>query len=204
MSLRRAPLARRQELARTAPLEPGRPWGRSVPLTGTGIARAREPKRKNAATGRGGSSSGKLIPAPPHEFTPRVRLLVRKRAGRGDVFEALCEACGAHLGEKGGEFQHRAARGAGGCKDEIVNGPANAVLLCGSGVLRTGCHGACEDRDPHMGMDEAGFWVKHGTTPEFDPRNVAIMLHGAGGGGLVVWLGTDGRYLFRSPLEVAA
>ena len=71
-------------------------------------------------------------------------------------------------------------------------------------VLRTGCHGACEDRDPHMGMDEAGFWVKHGTTPEFDPRNVAIMLHGAGGGGLVVWLGTDGRYLFRSPLEVAA
>jgi hypothetical protein len=23
-----------------------------------------------------------------------------------------------------------------------------------------------------------GFWLKHGTTPEYDPRNVPILLHG--------------------------
>ena len=191
-------LESRTPLTRNAGLQPG-PWASPVPLL-PGNA-------KSAAAGRGGS--GSLTPPAPSEFTPKVRLLVRKRAGRGDVFDAACEACGRHLGEKAGEFQHRAARGAGGCRDEVVNGPANAALLCGSALLRTGCHGACEARDPHLGMDGAGFWIKHGTTPEFDPRNVPILLHSAGGSGLPVFLAADGLgpdgtgYLLSAP-EVAA
>jgi hypothetical protein len=172
--------------------------GRTVPLLpGSGEV-------KSATTRRGGSSPGKLTPPAPAEFTPKVKLAVRKRAGRGDIFEALCEACGAWLGEKAGEFQHRAARGAGGCKDEVINGPGNCALMCPE------CHRKAEARDPHLAMDAGGFWVRHGTTSEFDPRNVPIMLHSAGGSGLTVFLAADGLgpdgtgYLFEAPKELAA
>lgn len=127
-------------------------------------------------------------------FSPKVKLQVRKRAGRGDIFDALAECCGAWLGEHAGEFQHRAARGAGGCRDEVVNGPANCLLMCHEH------HRQAEDRDPHMGMKEAGFWLKHGTTPEYDPRNAPIRLYG----GMTKWLGEDGDYHDRPPLVVAA
>ena len=144
-------------------------------------------------------------------FSRKVRLAVRKRAGGGHAEDALCEACGKRLGRYDGEVQHRASRGSGGCTDAVVNGMANAVLLCGHGAahVRDGCHGKCENRDPHMGMGAGGFWIKHGTTPEFDPRNVAIMLHDAGGG-TTVYLAADGvgehgtGYLLRPPAEVAA
>lgn len=157
---------------------------------------------KSAATRRGGS--GKLTPPAPSEFTPKVKLLVRKRAGRGDIFEALAECCGTWLGETGGEYQHRAARGAGGCRDEVVNGPANCLLMCPEH------HRQAEDRDRHLGMDEAGFWIEHGTTPAYDPRNVRIMLHDASGGGIPVYLAADGLgpdgsgYLLQPPGAVAA
>jgi hypothetical protein len=182
---------------------PRQPWSNAVPL----LAGETQGKGKSAAR-TGGGSGGLIAPAPP-EFTPRVKLLVRRRAGRGDIFDALCEACGAWLGEHGGEFQHRAARGAGGCRDAVINGPANAALLCGSALLRTGCHGACERRSAHMGMDAAGFWLEHGTTPDYDPRRVPVLLHGRDGG-LKVWLAADGRgddgsgYLYQRPESGAA
>lgn len=161
---------KRSPLRRGAPLEPGKPPVRRVPLRQVGV----KVKANSAARKGGGSSSGKLIPPAPPEFTPRVKLLARRRAGRGDIFDAACEACGGWLGEKGGEFQHRDARGMGGSKDPVTNGPANAALLCGSGVLRTGCHGACENRD--RDMLGRGFWLEEGQ----DPRITSVMVHGIG------------------------
>lgn len=165
---------RRAPLRRGKPLEPGTPLRR---------ASVKAKARSAAGTKR---ATGRITPRAPGEFTPRVKLLVRKRAGCGDVFDAMCEACGMWLGEKGGEVQHRDARGMGGSRDRVTNGPANAVLLCGSAVFRTGCHGACEDRDPHMhGM---GFWLEEGQ----DPRTEPVMLHGAGARGGSYYLAADG------------
>jgi len=140
----------------------------------------------------------------PGEFSDTTKLLVRKRAGRGDPFEARAECCGAWLGPDAGEYQHRAARGSGGCRDEVTNGPANCLLMCSEH------HRQAEKRDRHLGMDGTGFWVKHGTTPEFDPRNVSVMLHSGGGGGITVWLAEDGLgphgtgYLYQQPEAAAA
>ena len=172
--------------------------GRIFPAAGTPAS----PSARKTAAGRGGTGQRKA--APKGEFSPAVKLLVRLRAGRGDIFDAPCEACGKWLGEKGGEFQHRAARGSGGCRDAAVNGPANCVLLCHE------CHAKAEARDEHLAMDAGGFWIEHGTTPEYDPRNVSIMLHGAGGGGITVYLAADGLgpdgtgYLYARPKELAA
>lgn len=189
------PPARRTRLARSAGLQPV-PWSRAVPpLTGGAV--------KSAATRRG-SSSGKLTPPAPPEFTPKVKLLVRKRAGNGDEFQALCEACGRGLGRDGGEFQHRAARGAGGCRDRVINGPANCALMCSE------CHRKAESRDPGLGMDDAGFWLEHGATPEFDPRNVPVKLASEHGSGILAYLAADGLgpdgtgYLLAPPEAVAA
>ena len=133
-------------------------------------------------------------------FSERVRLLVRTRAGGGDPHDACCEACGIWLGEDKGQVQHRVARGSGGCKDPVINSPANAALLCGTPF--TGCHGACEARDKPaaMEMNTRGFWIKHGTTLEFDPRYVKVILLG----GVEQWLSEDGRYLDEPPIEEAA
>jgi len=169
------------------------------------------PEIRSAATKKAGNATGSLIPDPPSEFTPKVKLLVRKRAGRGDVFDAACEACGQWLGEHYGEFQHRAARGTGGCKDAVINGPSNCCLMCGP------CHRRAEARDPAMGSDRhlaedaAGFWIKHGDTPEYDPRLVPILLMSPGGSELPVYLAADGLgpdgtgYLYQRPeLESAS
>ena len=133
-------------------------------------------------------------------FSPRVRKLVRIRAGNGDLFNACCEACGIVLGEHGGQVQHRVSRGSGGCKDPVINGPANAALLCGTSL--TGCHGDCEARGTARSkkMLARGFWIRHGVGPEFDPRFVPLILLGD----VEQWLSEDGRYLDEAPIEEAA
>lgn len=134
------------------------------------------------------------------EFSPAVKLAVRTRAGDGDPFEARAECCGIKLGRNGGEYQHRAGRGAGGSRDEVTNGCANCLLMCPEH------HRQAEARDEALGIDGAGFWLKHGTTPEFDPRNVPVRLHGR----RYLYLAADGRgpdgtgYLYQRPQEVAA
>jgi hypothetical protein len=162
--MKRTPLIRRTLLAARTPLQ----------------------RTKNAARKWRGSSSGKLIPPAPSEFAPGVKRIVRKRAGDGDVFDAACECCGKGIGEEGGEFQHRAARGSGGCRDTAINGVANCLLMCRE------CHRVAESRDPHLAMDAGGFWIEHGTTPEFDPRNVAVMWHARAGSGVLLFLAEDG------------
>ena len=49
-----------------------------------------------------------------------------------------------HLGRLLGECQHIVCRGMGGTSLAVLNSPADAALLCGSAVLRSGCHGAAE------------------------------------------------------------
>ena len=121
-------------------------------------------------------------------FSPRVRKLVRTRAGGGDLFVATCEADGIWLGEHGGEIQHIVARGMGGCKLAVINSCANAALLCRE------CHRLAESRDPEMRA--RGFWLPQGT----DPRLMPMTLFG----GVVVWRSeTEPRYLYEAP-EVSA
>lgn len=167
---------------------------------GTGLSG----KTRSAATGRKSRARGAAtgLPKSPGEFTPRVKLLVRKRAGGGDEFQALCEGCARWLGRIAGEHQHRVARGQGGCRDEIVNGPANCLLLCHS------CHQEAEERRRDLSQDGAGFWIKHGYGLDYDPRFTAVMLGALGNSGVTVWLAADGHgpdgtgYLKRPPLEV--
>ena len=127
-------------------------------------------------------------------FSPRVRRLVRARAGSGYPENACCESCGVWLGETGGERQHRVARGAGGCKDPVINGPANCALMCYP------CHRLAESRNPEV--PDGGPRVRHPPRlgREFDPRFVPLVLLGD----VEVWLSEDGRYLDEAPVEVAA
>lgn len=135
---------------------------------------------------------------PPGGFTPKVRLRVRGRAGNGDIFQALCEGCWCWLGRHTGEFQHRLARGAGGSRDEIINGPANCLLLCGR------CHHEAEQRRRDLSQDGAGWWIRHGNGPDYDPRYVAVMLGALGDSGVTKWLSVNGEYLDEPPQESAA
>jgi hypothetical protein len=82
----------------------------------------------------------------------------------------------------------------------VVSSLANAVLLCGTPV--TLCHGLAEARDDTM--LHAGFWLEHGTGPEFDPRFASILWHARAGSGVQLWLGENGGYSFAPPGEVAA
>jgi hypothetical protein len=128
------------------------------------------------------------------DFTPAVRLLIRTRAGGGDPFEALCECCGRWIGRHGGQIQHRVSRGAGGTSLLLLRSPANGALMTPA------CHARAESRsDP--GMEAAGFYIRHGVGPAYDPRYVPVNLHGSG---VDKWLSVDGRYLDESPIEEAA
>jgi hypothetical protein len=201
-------LPRRKGLPPGGPLQrnPEYRWpSRSLPLAT--IPETRENGQpKPRATGRGGIGQRKAGPA--GEFSPATRLLIRTRAGGGRAEDAVCECCGRWLGEHAGEFQHRAARGAGGCRDEVINGPSNCVLLCGVAVLGTGCHGRAEARKAGMGMGIGGkgFWLRHGTTWAYDPRNVEIVRYDEAR----VFLAADGKgpdgsgYLRVPPGEAAA
>ena len=191
---RNTPLTARTPLRTHTGLQASAPWSRSVPLLTTA---------KSAATARRGLTS--WVPPQPAGVDParraaartrtgfsrKVKLKVRTRAGNGDPDLAMCEACGLWLGRRHGQVQHRAARGAGGCKDEVINGPANAALLCGT--PHTGCHGRATAFEEGMGPNGKGFWLKHGTTPDYDPRNAAIMLASPHGSGMRVWLAADGK-----------
>ena len=132
-------------------------------------------------------------------FSPRVRKLVRTRAGNGYPEQACCEACGIWLGGHGGQIQHRLARGNGGSKDPVVSSAANAALMCGV-TAQDGCHGLAESRDPEHGMEARGFVIRHGKGPGFDPRFVPLVLIGD----VAVWLSEDGRYLDEMPIGAAA
>ena len=168
--------------ARSEPMSRGEGLSTRIPMS-----RPRE--KPAAARGRAvGAATG--LPKLPGEFTAKVKLQIRTRAGNGDPSQALCEAHGDFLGLHGGEIQHIVARGMGGSRDPVKQSPANGALLCRE------AHMLCEARDRDMlGM---GFWLPQGTDPRLEP----MMLHGRDGG-LLVWRSTDGQYLTEPP-EVSA
>lgn len=124
-------------------------------------------------------------------FPARVKLLVRARAGDGDIQDARCEHCGFFLGATGGEYQHIVARGMGGTRDPLLNTAANAALLCPPS------HRLAETRSAEMLA--LGFWQRQGT----DPRLAPMMLW-TPGGRVMVWRGVSGEYLPEPPKQVAA
>ena len=140
-----------------------RQWGSTLPPRDKPMARSRaalilvrdidsgQPRKPRKHTG----------------FSRTVKLAVRVRAGNGDAGEACCEACGCWLGRACGEIQHRKARGMGGTSLGVTDSIVNGVLLCGSGALRTGCHGKCENRDRRM--QARGFWLESGQDPVTEP-----------------------------------
>lgn len=135
-----------------------------------------------------------VLPARPSVtgFPLRVKLLVRARAGFGDIDDAVCESCGRHLGRRGGQAHHVIDRGMGGCTLAIINGPANAILLCGTSL--TGCHGLASAFDADIGR--RGFFLSHAA----DPRLESMILHS----GIDAWRTVDGRYLYTDPRLEAA
>lgn len=131
-------------------------------------------------------------------FSPAVKRAVRVRAGNGDPGAACCEACAVHLGEHGGEVQHRVARGMGGTSNPVLDSIVNAALLCGAAALRTGCHARAEARNADM--HERGFWLRRGEDPAAVPIKTASPL----GFWVTVWLDADGGYSTVTPKAVAA
>ena len=181
---------------RTVPLRsnPDKPLSRNTPLGRNTASRG----GKFPAAGRRTSGTATGLRLPPGEFTPAVKRLVRKRAGGGDSHAAVCEGCLRWLGPAGGEYQHRRSRGAGGCRDEVIQSAANCLLLCRL------CHMEAEERRRDLSQDGAGFWIGHGTGLDYDPRFVGAMLGALGSSGTTVWLSVDGEYLDRPPLEAVA
>lgn len=136
-----------------------RQWGSTLPQREKPITRSRAALTLVRDIGSG-------QPRKPRKhtgFSRPVKMAVRVRAGNGDAEQACCESCGIWLGRYGGEIQHRKARGMGGTLLGLIDSIVNASLLCGSGAMRTGCHGLCEDRDE--GMNGRGFWLKSGQDP---------------------------------------
>lgn len=178
--MKRTPLSRRTPLRATAAL-----------ARKTGL-RAVTPLKAKSAPRKPRRDTG---------FSPATKLLIRARAGNGNPEEALCEACGIHLGRQGGQIQHIYARQAGGTKVWLYQSAANAALLCGTRY--TGCHGVCENRahPDNRHMQEMGFWRKRNGTEK--PGDYPVMLHGKGGCGVQVYLTPAGTYSLRAPEEAA-
>ena len=141
-----------------------RQWGSTLP-------RPRKPMRRNGSDRPvltvvrdiGSATPPQRKSRPRTGFSPSVKLACRTRAGGGEPDEARCEACGTWLGRNGGEVQHLDARGMGGTSLPLTNTIMNAALLCGSGAMRTGCHGKCENR--HLDMHARGFWLRGNQAP---------------------------------------
>ena len=139
------------------------PLGRSEPLTRTGFT-VRAPR-----VSQGGGAA--VIQFPERKtprytgFSPAIKVMIRVRAGNGDVKDACCEACGRWLGRHGGQIQHRKARKAGGTSQAVISSVVNGGLLCGTPF--TGCHGQCERRD--QDMHDRGWWLEAWQDPVTDP-----------------------------------
>ena len=143
------------------------------------------------------SSPARVQALPPRPrdtgFPARVKLLVRARAGAGEIDDAACESCRRWLGRYGGQVQHIVARGAGGTSNTVLATVVNAALLCGTPGDKKTCHGLTESRD--LRMQARGFWLPRGT----DPRLAPMTLHT----GAEVWRSEAGGYLFEAPAGAA-
>lgn len=93
--------------------------------------------------------------------------------------QGRCERCGASSSQFW-SVHHRRPRGMGGSKRPEVNGPANLILLCGSGT--TGCHGWVEANRAEA--YNLGLLVRSGMNPGDVPvelRHGRVLLLADGG-----------------------
>lgn len=105
----------------------------------------------------------KSAPKAPNGFPEIVRRTILDRD------HETCQMCGTKIvfgAWLGYSLQHRSARGSGGSRSALVNGPANGLTLCGSAT--TGCHGKVEG--DHTGLAEAkgmavASWADPATVP---------------------------------------
>lgn len=164
MSLRRTPLARKSPLQQRTSLR-----ARSSLKASSPLARKQPPAKRPNSTGPSGA----------------VRAIVTARA------IGCCEICltplrasdiwiGAH------SFHHRRPRQMGGTVRPETNGPANLLLVCGTGT--TGCHGTIEAN--RAAAYEQGWLVRQNA----DPREVPVALRVAGPGLSLVRLDDEGGH----------
>lgn len=113
-------------------------------------------------------------------FPARVQKLVRQRAGY------RCEACGTWVIGRSGSLCLPVVRDSpsAGVPEEVLAGPANAVLLCAP------CAASADVPDPRM---EAMGFRAH----DNDPRQVPMLL--SRDGQSTVWRSVDGGYLTEPP-----
>lgn len=83
-----------------------------------------------------------------------------------DRAQGRCEICGVYPNEY--SFHHRLTLGMGGSRRADLNGPANLLFLCGSGV--TGCHGWVTG---HFTQSQATGWV---VSRWADPREAPVLV----------------------------
>jgi hypothetical protein len=137
-------------------------------------------------------------------FPRAVELMVRTRAGGGNIDAACCEACGKHLGRYGGEVRRRLAQDQDGPGNLVAGGVENAALLCGSRY--DGCRKRAGDRDPVM--EAAGWFIRAGNDPRYVPvmrvRPDGTLPRTADGGLVPEWLTGDGRRTTEPPAQAAA
>lgn len=123
--------------------------------------------------------------------TRTVRKLVLTRD------QGCCVKCGGEVYDPDADrlyhmysLQHRAPRGMGGTRSQIINSPANLVTLCGSGI--EGCHGWVETNRQESRL--YGWAVSTYQNPAVVP-----MLHAYRG-----WVTVDSEYEALTPQAVWA
>lgn len=123
--------------------------------------------------------------------TRTVRKLVLTRD------QGCCVRCGREVYDPDADrlyqmysLQHRAPRGMGGTRSQVINSPVNLVTLCGSGT--TGCHGWVESNREEARL--YGWAVSRYQSPDVVP-----MLHAYRG-----WVTVDSEYEALTPQAVWA
>lgn len=105
-------------------------------------------------------------------FSPKVRHLIKERAGVDDTGETVwvrCEGCGVWYSDGWYDLHHRIPRGAGGTKRPHVNGAANGLCLG-----RHCCHAFAEShRTEALGRG----WLISMHRKDVVPSEVPVLLH---------------------------
>jgi 5-methylcytosine-specific restriction protein A len=146
--LSRVPLQRTTELPWGGNLSRGAGTGRTVPLSPVS----------------GKPAAGKQTTPRDTGFSPAVSRLIKAR-------DKWCAGCGINVTGIPYSIQHRVARGMGGTSRAEIGSPVNGALLCGTATTPSGCHLACEQRDPEM--RRRGLWLPSWVNPAEVPVGYA-------------------------------
>lgn len=160
--------AKKGGLTRTKGLAPGKGFGERKPMNrGKPMARSASPAGQQAAMSR---SATKAKPRAPRVADEVSALVLARAGGRCEAGATTeCRARGRSLTSVvGASKQHRRPAQMGGSKRAETHGPANLLMVCGSGT--TGCHGHMESE--RTAALAAGWLVPQGV----DPGSVPVLL----------------------------